>query len=176
MRFLHGRADQLQTIVDSALPVNETQGSTAEKYFDLISWDPRAVNNTTPHVVAIEDQVSRQAFADELETLGNALSDPNIFATSWSRMRAFGKRIAEVEGKGELKTAGPIAQYVSTANVVRDMVEIIERHGEWRELRAKMLLHRCGNHFEQEAVLQRTAWHKGEEKLQFWVRFSCSVK
>ena len=159
----------MQTVVDSALPVNETEGSTTEKYFDLMSFDPRALNNTTPHIVAIEDQLSRQAFSDEKETVGNTLADLNIFTSAWSRMRAFGRRVATIEGTGELEGVGPLAQYVSTANVIRDMVEIIERHGQWRERRAKSLLSRCGSPIEQEAVLHRTTWHKGEEKLQFWV-------
>jgi pimeloyl-ACP methyl ester carboxylesterase len=72
-----------------------------------------------------------------------------------------------------------IAKPMNTPPVVRDMVEIIERHGEWREKEAKRLLvdkkppsldlraeHR--DLYTSEAIAERTRWLQGEETLHYW--------
>jgi hypothetical protein len=71
-------------------------------------------------------------------------------------------------------------QHMNTAPVVADMVEIIERHGEWRSKQAATIVDNSNwiksmadiddidHPFARKAVLERTAWKKGEEKLQYW--------
>ena len=51
-----------------------------------------------------------------------------------------------------------IARYASTAMVARDLVELAERHGQWREKQAQT------NTTDQEA-LHRLKWKRGEEPL-----------
>ncbi|KAK3673238.1 hypothetical protein LTR78_006783 [Recurvomyces mirabilis] len=59
---------------------------------------------------------------------------------------------------------------MSTASVARDIVEIFERHGEWRAEEAKRLLDldRTSTTEQKEEVIERTAWHKDMELLQYW--------
>jgi pimeloyl-ACP methyl ester carboxylesterase len=51
-----------------------------------------------------------------------------------------------------------IAQYASTAMVARDLVELAERHGQWREKQARI------KHADQKAM-HRLRWNRGEEPL-----------
>jgi pimeloyl-ACP methyl ester carboxylesterase len=68
---------------------------------------------------------------------------------------------------------------MNTPVVVADMVEIIERHAEWRSQEATKWLattegqaitsNKASTHaYSREAVLERTQWRKGEEKLNYW--------
>jgi len=61
---------------------------------------------------------------------------------------------------------------MSTAPVARDIVEIFERHGEWREQEARRLLDHQGQSSpsseSKRAALSRTAWKKGAEMVQYW--------
>lgn len=52
-----------------------------------------------------------------------------------------------------------IARYASTAMVARDLVELVERHGEWREKQSR-------NNSTNQEVLDRLKWRRGEEPLQ----------
>jgi pimeloyl-ACP methyl ester carboxylesterase len=68
---------------------------------------------------------------------------------------------------------------MNTVVVVKDMVEIIDRHAEWRNKQAELWLaskegkstttgKENGDHYPWEAVLDRTKWYKGDEKFQYW--------
>lgn len=68
-----------------------------------------------------------------------------------------------------------IRKYVTTASVARDMLEIVEKHGEWREKEAKRLLvatSRCGKHTvlagAQSEVPDALIYKPGQEKIQYW--------
>lgn len=66
-----------------------------------------------------------------------------------------------------------MVRYANTAQVVEDMLEIIERHGQWREEEAKHLLSqsKCNKALDADAkskILKRNCWKKGEEKLMYW--------
>ena len=64
--------------------------------------------------------------------------------------------------------------HVSTAPVARDIVEIFERHGQWREDEAKRLLASLegllspNSRKNKADILQRTAYKPGQEMLQYW--------
>ena len=63
-----------------------------------------------------------------------------------------------------------ILEHANTTPVAADMVEIIERHGQWREKEgiqaqaAYNKVHRC--HANQ--IISRTKWQRGHEQLQYW--------
>lgn len=67
---------------------------------------------------------------------------------------------------------------MNTPTVVADMVEIIERHGEWRSKSAESWLESREGRFttdpvdehlySRKSVLERTKWRKGKEQLQYW--------
>lgn len=51
-----------------------------------------------------------------------------------------------------------IAQYASTAMVARDLVELAERHGQWREKQARIKR-------ADQKTMHRLRWNRGEEPL-----------
>ncbi|MCJ1474471.1 hypothetical protein MMC13_003129 [Lambiella insularis] len=172
--FLLHVGPNLQTLLDSPF-LSETElhpSQENEKYFDVLSWDPRGVNNTTPSHGCIEDPVARSTWTAQDAAIGFSLDDDEVFRNVWSRGRLLGRTCANVDAQSTQNRVNgheQLAQYVSTANVVRDMVEIIERHGEWREKEARALLSRsCQDEEKVDKVLARSAWRKGEEPLQYW--------
>ncbi|MCJ1395059.1 hypothetical protein MMC18_007940 [Xylographa bjoerkii] len=174
VEFLHSNGVAFQALLDSALQSAEplTIKPDEEKYFDLLSWDPRGVKNTTPGHGCIPDPVARRNWLSQNNAIGFSLQDEDVFRNVYSRGRLLGQTCANTDGANAINKVNGgehLGQYISTANVVRDMVEIIERHGEWRESHAKALLSRsCNRPKDADAILQRTAWQKGEEQLQYW--------
>lgn len=63
-----------------------------------------------------------------------------------------------------------IAKHMSTAPVARDIIEIFERHGQWRDAEAKRLVSSdtTMSVAEKESIIQRTAYRPGEEMVQYW--------
>ncbi len=72
-----------------------------------------------------------------------------------------------------------ISKHMNAVPVVRDMVEIIEGHGEWRGKQAELWLaskrgrlttagHKIGDPYSRDAVIDRMKWRKGGEKLHYW--------
>ncbi|RMY59892.1 hypothetical protein D0865_01818 [Hortaea werneckii] len=82
----------------------------------------------------------------------------------WASKRALAegcsKRAAEVG----------IAKHMATASVARDIVEIFERHGEWRANEATRLLRLDVklSENEQKLIKSRTAHIAGSEMVQYW--------
>lgn len=69
-----------------------------------------------------------------------------------------------------LTIAKGIGMHMDTAPVARDIVEIFERHGEWREVEAQRLMMSMGS-FKDAAAQEtavRTAYRPGEEMVQYW--------
>lgn len=72
---------------------------------------------------------------------------------------------------------------MSTASVARDIIEIFERHGEWREKEAQRLISSANvplpalSNEEKEEILRRAAHKPGKEMVQYWgfVRSSLRV-
>lgn len=60
--------------------------------------------------------------------------------------------------------------HMDTAPVARDVIEIFERHGEWREAEAKRLLNSMSltTEADRSAVEVRTAYQPGQEMVQYW--------
>ncbi|MCJ1316800.1 hypothetical protein MMC15_002121 [Xylographa vitiligo] len=169
-----GNGQYFQALLDSAPQSTDQLDIEAEdeKYFDVLGWDPRGVNNTTPGHGCIPDPVAQRNWMSQNNAIGFSLEDEDVFRNVYSRGRLLGQTCANTDSASVVNRVNGkehLGQYVSTANVVRDMVEIIERHGEWREKQAKALLSRsCHRPKDVAAILERTAWQKGEEQLQYW--------
>ena len=192
MRFLMGEsAEKIHKVVDAT--VAPPQGFNEEdKYFDVMSWDPRGVNNTTPQVICFPDISARENWVRSMSAEGTMMSSDVAFFTKWARYMAISgactERMASVED-GE----DNLLEHVNTAPVVGDMVAIIEALGEWREKEALRVLDGHANmekleqneffasaesqavlkerrqtSSERETVIERTKWKKGEEKLLYW--------
>ena len=141
-----------------------------EKYFDLISFDPRGVSNSQPSVQCTIDRVFDQSLDLRIAEEGTFSSSDAVFGRMWSLVKA-------KSGLCSLPAKEPdVKQYVSTASVARDMLELVERHGEWREKEAKRLLdfvQPCSSRAsvatarEHDQTLERLKHRKDEEKINY---------
>ena len=175
MSFVLQGGMALQTIVDSRSP------SAEAKYFDIVSFDPRGINNTTPWSPGISDPGIRREYMQRQADFGFALDEEAAFNKAFDLYRLYGKLISSPD-HGELDNGEHVSQFVGTSYVARDMLEIVERLGEWRAREGFCSLH-CGcepvtccdpilpdypDPMSYESVIERTAWRKGEEKIQYW--------
>ncbi|KZF21501.1 hypothetical protein L228DRAFT_248214 [Xylona heveae TC161] len=163
----------IQTVVDAAESPSQITTSSS-LYYDIIGFDPRGVNLTTPHFSCFPDAFSRQVWQTQLEAEGIIGESKDLSNVLWTRAKALGEGCSRSMINGE---DGNIKNFMNTSPVVRDMVEIIERHGEWRETEARHYLANSGTRLSlkdqsmassREAILERTRWRKGEEKLLYW--------
>ena len=115
----------LQIVADNSKHINESGNAASSndgKHFDLISFDPRGINNTTPALSCFPDMVSRQNWESLEQAIGFSMNESeSTFQRSWSQRYAWGSSCSDLNAH--------FGQYVSTAYVVRDMVEIVEKHG-----------------------------------------------
>lgn len=161
----------VQTVLDSPLPPQQPLGEGVDggKYFDIVSFDPRGVNNTTPALECFPDAFNRQTWALRFLDAGLLWDSESTVGLEWARAGAMGASCSA----GRMGD-GSILPYVNTAQVVGDMVDIIEKEGELRAKQAKEGLESAraaGEPFTQQAeqeILQRTAYEPGQEKIQFW--------
>lgn len=90
------------------------------------------------------------------------------FGRLWSMMEAWAGTCSMLLEDGE----ADIRKYVTTASVARDMLEIVEKHGAWREKEAKRLLSErtfCKKSKAAMSEVPRSVLYKpGEEKIQYW--------
>lgn len=162
--FLVGAAERLRAIIDSE----------DGKYFDLISFDPRGIGESTPTVQCFDD-----SFKDFIWSL--RMAEQGVFSASdaalgriWSMTLARGQSCSLPYAEGD----EDIKKYVSTASAARDMLEIVERHGEWREKEAKRILGAEGHCYgsARADVLETLEYKAGEERINYWVStFSLEV-
>jgi pimeloyl-ACP methyl ester carboxylesterase len=159
--FVTNQGKSVQIVVDSgkfSVSANENEGL----HFDIIGFDPRGINNTTPAISCFPDDGARQFWAIQSQAQG-MLSDNRTFPYVFGRTQALGNSCSKILGH----EGDEIGRYVSTPNVVQDMVAIIEALGEWRETKAKASLS-CEKSRRHDEITKRTMWRKGEEKLQYW--------
>lgn len=166
MNLLHRTAEEMSILVSGTYDAS----STDIKYYDYLSWDPRGVNNTTPRLNCFSDSSASDNW--NLQNEANGIDSSSSFAVSnlWARSKALADGCS----------VGPeILRHMNTAPVIADMVAIIEAHGSWRQKQAEVWLSSCegkavmkgksSDHlYSTEAVLARTRWVQGEEKLNYW--------
>ena len=154
----------MQTIIDSDLdPTSDTTDGSA-KYFDIIGFDPRGINNTTPGVNCFPDTFSRRNWDLQQEAEGILGSAPGSLTRNWQRNQALSRSCSDMIGQAE-DGEEALGEHVNTVAVVHDMLAIVERHGEWREKQGIIAVQRTGH---DAALAKRTAWKKGQEKLLYW--------
>lgn len=87
----------------------------------------------------------------------------------WARRQAYGSNC--IYNSETNRNGSRIANYATTAMVVRDMVEILEKHGQWREEQAKADIAESStvmSEVQQASILARTRYVAGEEPLSYW--------
>lgn len=151
-------------------PLSSSETYSEGKYFDLISFDPRGVNNTTPRLSCFSDSSSYDVWKYQEEADGLDRTSDVSLSLAWAR----GKALMETCARDN-----EISKHMNTVPVARDMIEIIERHGEWRSRQAELWLaskegksitagKKMGDLYSHGSVIERTKWHRGDEKLQYW--------
>lgn len=167
-------ARDLQTIMDAEEPPKMTDNDTLyAKYFDVVGFDPRGVNNTTPGFSCFPTVSAQKAWELQAEAEGMLGSSDASFMRSWQRSMALNPGCSEslstpVEGEDEA-----LGQHMNTPPVARDMLEITERHAEWREKQGhtQQIVHdRTHSHDPEQRIATRTRWTRGQERLLYWGR------
>ncbi|KAF2500930.1 proteinase [Lophium mytilinum] len=161
---------QLQKVVDSGVTPEEASYNSSDKYFDILGFDPRGINNTTPTISCFPNSFSRQSWITQADAEGMLGSSDASFNWNWRRARALAEGCSKQLAK-PLYGNEPLGEHVNTAPVARDMVEIIERHAEWKEIegkRAQQVLDQSTGFDPDHSIIARTTWNQGIEKLQYW--------
>ncbi|KAJ5658913.1 hypothetical protein N7507_005364 [Penicillium longicatenatum] len=158
----------VQKTVDFQKPPGDPEAQSTAKYFDIVSFDPRGVNNTTPSFSCFADSETRRAWTLQSNTEGNLDSSNVSFNNLWARAIAFGETCS-THGAG-VGDSEWIARFMNTPMVVADMVEIVERLAEWREKETgRLLMNRAKIPVQQQRDIRlRNQWRRGEEKLLYW--------
>jgi pimeloyl-ACP methyl ester carboxylesterase len=162
---------QLQSIVDSAgKSPHLIREGRSPKHFDIVGFDPRGVGFTTPGAHCWEELSARESWTLRASAQGIPGSSDSAPGRLWSMAQAFGSSCAStVEEEHDIK------QFLSTASVARDMLELTEALGEWRESRATTELLEQGMPQKRGvtvppagAIPGHLQYRRGEEKLLYW--------
>ncbi|KAK1595612.1 TAP-like protein-domain-containing protein [Colletotrichum navitas] len=128
------------------------------KKYEILSWDPRGVQFTSPKADCYEDLLARDLDTIQRLAIGPLDASPDALRRQWARIQAYGKLCTQSAVNGS------ILPYASTASVVRDMVEMLDKIQELRdeEVAAK---------FSEEERAQRPMELRGAKqlpRLQYW--------
>ena len=137
-----------------------------QKYYEILGMDPRGVNNTTPRHSCFPTAASRDIWILQSDAQGMIGSSSHIFDTVFEREKALSEGCSKRTASGE-NVEDKLAFHMNTSPVVADMVEVIERHGQWREKQAIASIGRSSKDYAN-TVRGRTKWQIGEEKLLYW--------
>ena len=162
----HGKTYQM--IVDSDVDpsIDDIGIQNSPKYYDILGMDPRGVNNTTPRYSCFPAAASRDIWTLQSDAQGMIGSSANAFDYVIERTktlsRGCSKRVASCENAED-----QLAYHMNTSPVVADMVEVLERHGQWREKQALASIGQSSEHYAN-VIKEKTKWKKGNEKLLYW--------
>ena len=155
----------------SAVAGNATDG---DKFFDIISWDPRGINHSQPQLNCYSDSFQRLIWTLKAEVEGIVGSSDTAFDNKWA---LFQSRTETCMARAAEAGEDSIAYHMGTTATVRDMIEIAELHGKWREAQAETWLENDSrvrnavsrsDSFSHDAIGKRTKWHQGNEIIQYW--------
>jgi pimeloyl-ACP methyl ester carboxylesterase len=143
----------IQIIVDSAEDINSLEDASA-KYYDIISFDPRGIGLTEPSARCMPDGASWWSWQLRMSTEGVLDSSDAALGRLWSMSHAWG---SSCKTFSEGMDGPDIKQYMTTAFVARDMLEIVERHAAYVATRTNPKIKQT-----------ELASHRAEAKLQYW--------
>ncbi|KIW17219.1 hypothetical protein PV08_04410 [Exophiala spinifera] len=112
--ILLSSARSLQSVVDS------------HKHFEILSFDPRGMKFSTPSTACFTYDIYRTAVEALALDVGDIVSDHQAFNAKWNIDKGLGQLCSEARN-GDFGDGTNMHQFVSTALVVRDMVEIIDQ-------------------------------------------------
>ena len=131
------------------------------KYFDIIGFDPRGIGETRPLAECLPDDPSAWSWALRENSEGILSSSDAALGRLWSMTHAFGS-VCKDFTQDEYPD---IKEYMSTASVARDMLEIVERHAEYVADRKAQSSSQTWLGSQSQT---RTKYTPGEAKLQYW--------
>ncbi|KXG48153.1 uncharacterized protein PGRI_020230 [Penicillium griseofulvum] len=169
VNMILGQGRRLQKIVDSqAMPISVQQNfkgpqTVDDKYYDIVGFDPRGINNTTPRYQCFTDPHSRQRWSLANEFLDLLGSSTVATEQAWGRAMALSATCTRKDGP-------EIGQFMNTTPTAADILEIIERLGEWRENAAEAIIASKPTvpEIQRQRIRDATRWRKGAELLQYW--------
>ncbi|PHH68662.1 hypothetical protein CDD82_370 [Ophiocordyceps australis] len=95
--------------------------------YEIISFDPRGVGNSTPQSICFDEQLARDAMV--LQMLGSGGLNSGLATVRYTH--ALIKSYSDVCERSDAKT-GPIMGFAGTASVARDLVEMVDKTDELR--------------------------------------------
>ncbi|KAK6003422.1 hypothetical protein QM012_009193 [Aureobasidium pullulans] len=157
VNFILRVGEQLRNLLDA--PEDDDAG----KHYDLISFDPRGIGLSTPKLACFDgNSILEQVWSIRDWELGTLSASDVAFGRMWAMSKAKGESCAVTTQEADIK------QFATTAYVARDILEIIEKHGEWRGKEATRLsktqFQELGDGHDQD----RMSYRPGQERLQYW--------
>lgn len=154
--------EAIQRVVDSAS--GPAEAGTEARYFDIIGFDPRGIGETEPSATCLSDPAAAWSWSLRESEEGILGSSDAALGRLWSKTHAFGtscKLAMDAEDGPDIK------QFMTTASVARDMLEIVERHAEYNAHQTVQAIHNTGRRagYSSTALARYTP---GEAKLQYW--------
>ncbi|ORY08207.1 TAP-like protein-domain-containing protein [Clohesyomyces aquaticus] len=144
-------AQAIQTIID---PANSPASfHSSDRYYDIIGFDPRGIGLTEPAATCLDDDAQWSWMLREYSEGILGSSDASL-GRRWSMTHAYGSACKQVMEKED---GSNIKQYMSTASVARDMLELAEKHAEYVK-----------SHQSCKHELQDSTAKEESVKLQYW--------
>ncbi|OAL37795.1 hypothetical protein AYO20_02972 [Fonsecaea nubica] len=134
-----------------------------DKHFEILSFDPRGVQFSTPSLACFQDDTVRDILNLLGVGAGSLESNPNALDVKWAIDQSLGLLCAQTS-KGRFPDGSSIRQFVSTALVAHDMIEIIDQVDVHlrRELRSK------DSHARNQQALDSVESNEGPPLLNYW--------
>ncbi|KAF1912475.1 TAP-like protein-domain-containing protein [Ampelomyces quisqualis] len=132
------------------------------RYYDIIGFDPRGIGWTEPHAQCMDDAATWSWTLREGEE-GILGSSDAALGRLWSMTHAWGTSCAK---SVEVEDGPDIKQYMTTALVARDMLEIVERHATWvsQQMAKRQYPYDISARHKPDTALYKPK----EAKLQYW--------
>ncbi|KAI5275952.1 hypothetical protein E4T47_01072 [Aureobasidium subglaciale] len=128
------------------------------KYFDLISFDPRGVGLSTPNLACFGgNSILEQVWSIRNWEEGSFGISDVAFGRLWAMSKAKSGSCSTNVKEHDIK------RYVTTAYVARDVLEIVEKHAEWREKEVKRVSTNYDHVTRNDQNVQTS-----DEKLLYW--------
>lgn len=154
--------ETIQWVVDSAS--SPAESATEARYFDIIGFDPRGIGETEPSATCISDPAAAWSWKLRESEEGILGSSDAALGRLWSKTHAFGsscKLAMDAEDGPDIK------QFMTTAFVARDMLEIVERHAEYNAHQIAQATHNTGRR-ARRSISALPRYTPGQAKLQYW--------
>ncbi|KAG9672194.1 hypothetical protein KCU99_g2542, partial [Aureobasidium melanogenum] len=154
VQLIYSSGEEFQTQISAG---SKADNKTA-KFFDVISFDPRGVSYTSPTYHCFPSFIEEMNY--NYEPSGPPNSSDTAFTSFWTSVRT----LADSCSKRAIEAG--IGEHMSTTSVARDIVEIFERHGEWREQEARKLLSSSGQ--SERDLPEHVRYQPGQDMVQYW--------